>query len=84
MECISLIGIAVGRDVFINDAKEIMDQFHATQSAALDPDDPQVSYLLEAWGRVAKALKQDFIPYLAQIFKSTLYIDFYLVHVLWH
>jgi len=84
MECISLIGIAVGRDVFINDAKEIMDQFHATQSAALDPDDPQVSYLLQAWGRVAKALKQDFIPYLAQILNSTLHIDFYLVHVLGH
>lgn len=67
MECISLIGIAVGRDVFINDAKEIMDQFHATQSSALDPDDPQVSYLLQAWGRVAKALKQDFIPYLGLV-----------------
>ena len=67
MECISLIGIAVGRDVFINDAKEIMDQFHATQTSALDPDDPQVSYLLQAWGRVAKALKHDFIPYLGLV-----------------
>ena len=67
MECISLIGIAVGRDVFINDAKEIMDQFHATQVSAMDPDDPQVSYLLQAWGRVAKALKQDFIPYLGLV-----------------
>ena len=35
MECISLIGIAVGRDVFIADAKEIMDQFHATQVSHL-------------------------------------------------
>jgi len=67
MECISLIGIAVGREVFINDAKEIMDQFHATQTSALDPDDPQVSYLLQAWGRVAKALKADFIPYLGLV-----------------
>eukprot|EP00286_Rhodomonas_abbreviata_P029484 CAMPEP_0181305524 /NCGR_PEP_ID=MMETSP1101-20121128/9780_1 /TAXON_ID=46948 /ORGANISM="Rhodomonas abbreviata, Strain Caron Lab Isolate" /LENGTH=1099 /DNA_ID=CAMNT_0023411455 /DNA_START=102 /DNA_END=3401 /DNA_ORIENTATION=- len=64
MECISLIGIAVGREVFLADAKEIMDQFQATQSASLDPDDPQASYLLQAWGRVAKALGQDFIPYL--------------------
>jgi len=64
MECISLIGIAVGREVFLPDAKEVMDQFLATQTAALDPDDPQASYLLQAWGRVAKALKHDFIPYL--------------------
>jgi hypothetical protein len=27
----------------------------------------QVSYLLQAWGRVAKALKQDFIPYLGLV-----------------
>jgi len=27
MECVSLIGIAVGRDTFIADAKEVMDQF---------------------------------------------------------
>lgn len=67
MECISLIGIAVGRDIFINDAKEVMDQFQATQTSAMDPDDPQVSYLLQAWGRVAKALKHDFIPYLGLV-----------------
>jgi predicted HAD superfamily Cof-like phosphohydrolase len=42
MECISLIFIAVGRDICINDAKEIMDQFHQTQVSAMDPDDPQV------------------------------------------
>eukprot|EP00961_Rhodomonas_salina_P282860 3822750-Rhodomonas_salina.1 len=42
MECVSLIGIAVGRDTFIADAKEIMDQFQATQSTNMDPDDPQV------------------------------------------
>mmetsp|Transcript_3719 Transcript_3719/g.9358 ORF Transcript_3719/g.9358 Transcript_3719/m.9358 type:complete len:1094 (+) Transcript_3719:94-3375(+) len=64
MECVSLIGIAVGRDIFINDAKEVMDQFLATQTSAMDPDDPQASYLLQAWGRVAKALGHDFIPYL--------------------
>jgi len=64
MECISLIGIAVGREVFLPDAKEVMDQFMATQTSALDPDDPQASYLLQAWGRLAKALKSDFIPYL--------------------
>ncbi|KAJ1481222.1 armadillo-type protein, partial [Baffinella frigidus] len=64
MECISLIGIAVGKEVFRNDAKEVMDQFFATQSTAMDPDDPQASYLLQAWGRVAKALGQEFIPYL--------------------
>jgi len=64
MECISLIGIAVGKDIFKADAKEVMDMFLATQNNAMDPDDPQASYLLQAWGRVAKALGPDFIPYL--------------------
>lgn len=41
-----------------------MEEFLATQTSAMDPDDPQASYLLQAWGRVAKALGQDFIPYL--------------------
>lgn len=64
MECVSLIGIAVGRDVFAADAKEIMDMMMHLQTTEMDPDDPQVSYLLQAWGRIAKCLNEAFVPYL--------------------
>lgn len=67
MECVSLIGIAVGKEVFIADAREIMDEFMATQTGEMDQDDPQASYLLQAWGRLAKALGHDFIPYLSVV-----------------
>lgn len=64
MECISLIGIAVGKETFGQDAKEVMDMMMALQGTELETDDPQVSYLLQAWGRIAKSLGEDFIPYL--------------------
>eukprot|EP00283_Hemiselmis_rufescens_P008937 CAMPEP_0173432074 /NCGR_PEP_ID=MMETSP1357-20121228/9999_1 /TAXON_ID=77926 /ORGANISM="Hemiselmis rufescens, Strain PCC563" /LENGTH=1081 /DNA_ID=CAMNT_0014396625 /DNA_START=122 /DNA_END=3364 /DNA_ORIENTATION=+ len=67
MECVSLIGLAVGKEVFVADARDVMDEFMATQSQAMDPDDPQASYLLQAWGRLAKALGHDFIPYLSVV-----------------
>ena len=49
MECVSLIGIAVGKEVFIDDARAIMEEFMATQTGEMDPDDPQASYLLQVW-----------------------------------
>lgn len=64
MECISLIGVAVGKDKFRQDAKDVMEVLMRTQQGALDPDDPQVSFLLQAWARICKALGLEFIPYL--------------------
>ena len=43
MECVSLIGVAVGKEKFGADAKEVMELLIATQQGAeLDADDPQV------------------------------------------
>jgi len=64
MECISLIGIAVGKEKFFQDAKEVMELLLKTQTAQLESDDPQVSFLLQAWARICKCLGQDFVPYL--------------------
>ena len=48
MECISLIGMAVGKEVFGNDAKEVMDILIRTQQGEeLEPDDPQISFMLQ-------------------------------------
>lgn len=64
MECISLIGVAVGKQKFYQDAKEIMEQFMKTQSAPMEQDDPQVSFLLQSWARICRCMGQDFVPYL--------------------
>lgn len=64
MECISLIGVAVGKEKFAQDAKEVMDIMIQTQASNLEPDDPQISFLLQSWARICRCLGQDFVPYL--------------------
>ncbi|KAJ3084297.1 hypothetical protein HK102_000705 [Quaeritorhiza haematococci] len=64
IECVSLIALSVGKEVFINDAKEVIEQLEITQRSAQDPDDPQTSFLLSAWARMCKVLGEDFAPYL--------------------
>ena len=49
---------------FGGDAREVMELLIATQTGTLEPDDPQVSFLLQACARVCKCLGPDFTPYL--------------------
>jgi len=72
MECISLIGIAVGKEKFVNDAREVMEHMMRTQTSTLDPDDPQISFLLQSWARVCRCLGVDFIPYLPHVMPTLL------------
>lgn len=67
MECISLIGVAVGKDKFLQDAKDVMELMMKTQTTTLDNDDPQVSFLLQSWARICRCLGQDFVPYLPAV-----------------
>jgi len=65
IECISLIGLAVGKEKFFNDAKAVMEILMRTQqSAEMEADDPQISYMLSSWARIGAVLGEDFIPYL--------------------
>ena len=61
---ILVVGVAVGKDKFRADAKEVMEVLMRTQQGTLETDDPQVSFLLQAWARICKALGHEFIPYL--------------------
>jgi len=72
MECISLIGVAVGAERFREDAKETMQLLFTTQEQELPPDDPQLSYLHQACGRICRVLKSEFVPYLPAILPSLL------------
>ena len=67
MECISLIGLAVGKEKFAPDAVQIMEVLMAAQQAEMEPDDPQISYMLQAWTRICKCLGRDFVPYLPYV-----------------
>ncbi|XP_040868206.1 uncharacterized protein [Glycine max] len=64
MECISLVGMAVGKEKFRDNAKQVMDVLMSLQQSQLDADDPTASYILQAWARLCKCLGQDFLPYM--------------------
>jgi len=66
IECISLIGLAVGPEKFTADASEVMEMLLKTQTgdAEMSDDDPQMSYMISAWARICKILGPGFAPYL--------------------
>uniref|UniRef100_A0A0A9CPZ9 TOG domain-containing protein n=1 Tax=Arundo donax TaxID=35708 RepID=A0A0A9CPZ9_ARUDO len=64
MECISLVGMAVGKDKFRDDAEQVVEILVALQGTPMGNDDPITSYMLEAWARLCKCLGQDFLPYM--------------------
>ena len=67
VECISLVGMAVGKERFAADAKEVMDMLMRLQAGGFEDDDATTSYMQQAWTRLCKCLGQDFIPYLAVV-----------------
>ncbi|KAI3865039.1 hypothetical protein MKX03_012193 [Papaver bracteatum] len=67
MECISLVGMAVGKEKFRDDAKQVMEVLMTLQGSQLDTDDPTTSYMLQAWARLCKCLGQDFLPYMSVV-----------------
>ncbi|XP_017777748.1 PREDICTED: importin-5 [Nicrophorus vespilloides] len=66
IECVSLIGLAVGTEKFLPDASEVMDLLLKThgEGSELPDDDPQTSYLISAWSRICKVLGKRFEQYL--------------------
>lgn len=74
IECVSLIGIAVGKEKFCNDASDIMHILLATQTGDLKlaDDDPQLSYMMAAWARICRILGPDFQTYLPYVMEPVL------------
>ena len=65
IECVSLIGLAVGAEKFMSDASEVMDMLLKTHTeGSLPDDDPQTTYLISAWARICKILGKQFEQYL--------------------
>ncbi|KAL2923922.1 Importin-5 [Bienertia sinuspersici] len=73
MECISLVGMAVGKEKFRDDAKQVMDVLMQLQGSQMEADDPTTSYMLQAWARLCKCLGQDFLPYMSVVMPPLLH-----------
>lgn len=69
IECISLIGLAVGKEEFMQDCSEVMQLLLKTQTDMKDlpDDDPQISYMISAWARMCKILGKEFQQYLPMV-----------------
>ncbi|XP_026818169.1 importin-5-like [Rhopalosiphum maidis] len=67
IECVSLIGLAVGQEKFLADASVIMDLMLAiyNKDEKLSEYDPQTSYIItSSWARMCKVMGQQFEQYL--------------------
>jgi len=67
IECISLIGLAVGKEKFMSDCSDVMQLLLKTQTeqaTELADDDPQISYMISAWARMCKIMGKEFVQFL--------------------
>ncbi|XP_048745456.2 importin-5-like [Ostrea edulis] len=66
IECISLIGLAVGKEKFLQDCSDVMQLLlkHQTAQEPMADDDPQLSYMISAWARMCKIMGKEFQQYL--------------------
>jgi hypothetical protein len=66
-ECISMFGVAVGKDKFVQDAQSVMGEMFKTQVSS---DEIQSDYIKQASERICKVLKRDFAPFLPNLLPS--------------
>ena len=63
LEAITLVGINIGREMFLNDALELTKMLVATRPMLAD-DDPLITYFQQSSARLAKVLRNDFVQFL--------------------
>lgn len=64
MECAGLMGIAVGREVFQQDAEELAKLLLQIQAQPTTDDDTTPMHLQQTWAKVCQAMGDSFEPYL--------------------
>lgn len=74
MECIAIIGLAVGAERFTQDASQVMDMLlkRQTNCETTHEDPEQLPYLISAWARICKILGKAFRPYLPLVMEPVL------------
>ncbi|XP_049887445.1 importin-5 [Pectinophora gossypiella] len=73
IECVSLIGLAVGSEKFVDDAIEVMGLLIGhMKGEGLPADDPQTSYLISAWSRFCRILGKRFAQFLPMVMEPVM------------
>lgn len=68
-ECMSLLGVAVGKERFLPDAR---DALRAMMTTTFESDDIQREYVSEATERIASCLGEDFKEFCAEVVAKTI------------
>eukprot|EP00929_Paragymnodinium_shiwhaense_P035866 TRINITY_DN19309_c0_g2_i1.p1 TRINITY_DN19309_c0_g2~~TRINITY_DN19309_c0_g2_i1.p1 ORF type:complete len:870 (-),score=258.50 TRINITY_DN19309_c0_g2_i1:486-3095(-) len=71
-ECMSLLGIAVGREVFQEDANDALTVMLEVPSNGLEACEVQKTCVSEAFQRICRLLREDFQPYLRRLLPGVL------------
>ena len=69
MNCLCTIGISVGKEIFAQDALEVMKEIMTM--GAIDVDDPQIDYFETSFVMIAECLGKDFAPFLPTVIPPT-------------
>uniref|UniRef100_F6HI02 Importin subunit beta-1/Transportin-1-like TPR repeats domain-containing protein n=1 Tax=Vitis vinifera TaxID=29760 RepID=F6HI02_VITVI len=64
MECITMIWMAVGKEICRKDCQEVVELLISLQESQMETDDPMRICILEVWGRLCKCLGKEFLPYM--------------------
>ncbi|CCH46149.1 Importin-5 [Wickerhamomyces ciferrii] len=67
IECSTLIALAVGKEKFQQHSNEVIQLFGTIQQSELQDDDPVKPYLEQGWGRIARIIGKDFLPFLPSV-----------------
>ncbi|XP_019259685.1 PREDICTED: importin-5-like isoform X2 [Nicotiana attenuata] len=68
IECISCVGSAVGREIFREDAEQVMEVLMISlQGLQVKGDEPPTAYLLRACAAICDCLGHDFLPYIRKV-----------------
>eukprot|EP00049_Salpingoeca_infusionum_P017995 m.355304 g.355304 ORF g.355304 m.355304 type:complete len:1120 (+) comp17218_c0_seq1:309-3668(+) len=66
-ECVTLMGLSVGKEKFKADGQEIMQLMLSTGAATMQTADANASFIMSSFTRMAQVLKEDFHPYVDQV-----------------
>jgi len=72
IECITVMGRAVGKEKFVVYAKDVIEVLYQIQESELDSQDPQKCFLLSSWQRLCLMLKEELVPYVELLVPSLL------------
>ncbi|XP_070019237.1 uncharacterized protein [Nicotiana sylvestris] len=67
IECIGSVAMAVGKEKFRGDEKQVMEVLMSLQGVQAKGDGPLINYLLIAYSRIFHCLGQDFLPYMSTV-----------------